>query len=71
MFETTRDKVNRMFSADSIKKIESHGLMVIDKKDFDTTMKLYEEMKNENRTMKIQIKQLEARLQQSQQSRLV
>jgi hypothetical protein len=55
MLETTRDKVNRIFSAETRAKIENAGLMVVDKADFEMVMAGYYEAQH----LKGRVKQME------------
>lgn len=62
MLETTKSKVERMFPAETLQKFAHHNLMLVDKSDFELAMRLSNEHANENRTLKIQLKQLQAQL---------
>lgn len=61
MLETTRDKVNRLFTPQTRQKLDAEGLMVIDKEDFQVVMDTYNQLKADNRVLHAQVKQLEAK----------
>lgn len=62
MLETTKEKVTRMFSAEALAKFDKAGLTIVDKQDFQVVMDGYDTLANENRTLRLQVKQMTARL---------
>lgn len=55
-------KIRSLFTKDSLEKIERQGLMIIDKSDFEAQTRMYNQREAEIRELKIQIRQLQARL---------
>ena len=71
---TTRQKSERLFKPDALERIKQAGLMLIDQEDFDAMMRIYEEYKADNDSLRVEVQRLQtelSRLRDHMQGRLL
>ena len=59
---TTRQKSERLFKPDALERIKQAGLMLIDQEDFDAMMRIYEEYKADNDSLRVEVQRLQTEL---------
>lgn len=62
MLETTRQKVERLFTPETRKRIDQAGLVVVNKEDFQVVMDGYNNFANEIRDLRIELAKLRRQL---------
>ena len=59
---TTRQKAERLFKPDGLERIKHAGLMLIDQEDFDAMVRIYEEYKADNDSLRVEVQRLQTEL---------